>query len=566
MDSSLKIVSILTIGCALASTFGYICRRTNFPAILGYLLAGYIIGPYFPGFVADMHLAEQLAEIGVILMLFGVGMHFKIEDLIKVKRFAIPGALGQMTASALIAIAFTHFIIGWSIEASIIMGLAIGVASTVVLVRVLTDNSIIKSTEGHVAIGWTIVEDLITVMALLLIPMLTPSFQSTSSPVWEASWALLSLLGKFAFLTYFMLTIGQKIVSYILAAVVRLRSHELFTLTVLALIFAIAVGSSFIFGTSIALGAFIAGVVIGQSDTSHQASANALPLKEVFAVIFFLSVGMLFNPRTIYDHFLLFSGILTTILVVKPIAAYLILRQFHFPAKSAAIVGVALAQIGEFSFIFAEEALRYSLIPETGYDVLVACALISISINPLLFKALSVLTGKHFKNWSDVSADSEAGKIAPEVFQKIFESNIPEPPKIIVIGFGPVGQAAVTLIEQNGICPVIVEQNIDTVPKIKEANRIVFYGDATSSSILETAYLEDAKLLIITIPDTEVAIAIIKSARGINSSIPILARVQYISDEALLKDLNVECICLERESVSLFASAISPLIARVQIA
>ncbi len=559
MDGNLKIVGILTIGLAAASLLGYICRRFRLPSILGYLLAGYIIGPYSPGFVADLHIAEQLAEIGVILMLFGVGMHFKIEDLLDVKQLAIPGALCQTVASGLMGMYFTHKVIGWSLEAGIIIGLAIGVASTVVLVRVLTDNNLVETPEGHIAVGWTIVEDIITVAALILLPMIAAFFHNNQFTVFSVIEALVMMTVKFVLLAFIMLTWGKKIVSYLLTAVVRLRSHELFTLTVLAVIFIIATGSSVIFGTSIALGAFIAGIVIGQTETSHQASANSLPLKEVFAVIFFLSVGMLFNPQAIQQHFLLFIGILGIIVIIKPLAACLTLLGLHFPIKGAVTVGLAISQIGEFSFIFAEQALHYKLIPDTAYDILVACALISIAINPFLFQFLQIFETQTFKNKATLSLKARLAKYAPEKFQKIFKSNIPEAPKVIVVGFGPVGQAVIKALEENHIMPAILEQNIDTVPKIKDMNRHVMYGDATSASILESIHITKAKLLVITVPETSTAISIIKSAREVNPSIHILTRVKYISEEHLMKELKVDFICCERETLNSFTNTVESL-------
>lgn len=381
---NLKIVLILTVGFSLASILGYLTHRLKLSPILGYLIAGYLIGPYFPGFVADVKLSEQLAEIGVILMMFGVGLHFKWQDLMNVKFIAIPGAIGQTLIAATCG-ALLLYMSGWTLEAGIIFGLAIGVASTVVLVRVLTDNSLLHTPQGHICVGWLIVEDLITVIVLLLVPTLAAGNEMTMQSV---ALSIAVALFKFFLLAVIMFTIGRSFVGYALEKVVQTKSHELFTLTILALTFIIATGSALVFGTSIALGAFIAGMVIGQTNLRRQVSNNALPLKDAFVVIFFLSVGMIFNPHAIVDHFFLFISTLGIILILKPLTAFVISVTLKYPYKTALTVAIALAQIGEFSFILAEEAMKFKILPDDGYDIIVACALVSISINPLLFKFL----------------------------------------------------------------------------------------------------------------------------------------------------------------------------------
>ena len=384
MNHNLEIVLILTIGFTLASILGYLAQRFSLPAILGYLLAGFFIGPYSPGFVANIAISEQLAEIGVILMLFGVGLHFKLEDLFDVKKIAIPGAIVQTAAATIVSMLIVHSI-GWSLESGIIIGLAVGVASTVVLVRVLSDNHLLDTVQGHIAVGWLIVEDIFTIMVLILLPSLAIMFKSDSLPLASVAGEILMALGKFTLLVLLMFTWGHKLIAYTLTLVARVRSHELFTLSVLAVVFLIATGSAVVFGTSIALGAFIAGMVIGKTNVKHQAAANAVPIKDIFTIIFFLSVGMLFNPSVILNQFPLFIGIMGVILFIKPLAAFLITIGLGYSLKIALTIAIALAQIGEFSFILAEEAMQLKLLPDEGFDILVACALISISLNPILF-------------------------------------------------------------------------------------------------------------------------------------------------------------------------------------
>lgn len=381
----LKIVFILTAGFTLAGILGYLAYRLKLSPLIGYLIAGYLIGPYSPGFVADVHLAEQLAEIGVILMMFGVGLHFRIEDLISVKKIAIPGAIGQTLIATLLGILLlTYF--GWSIEAGIIIGLSIGVASTVILIRMLGDYNFLHTKQGHIAVGWLLVEDLITVIALLLVPLIADSASGQTLSYSAISVSFLWVVVKFIALSVIMFTVGQKAVIYIISKVVHTRSHELFTVVVLGLTFAIATCSAVIFGMSIALGAFIAGMVMGQTTVKHQISANALPLKDAFLVIFFLSMGMLFDIRAIFNNAAIFLGLLAIILVAKPLSAYIITRLLKYTPETALIQAIALAQIGEFSFILVEEASRFKIIPDEGYDIIVACAIVTIMLNPLLFK------------------------------------------------------------------------------------------------------------------------------------------------------------------------------------
>jgi monovalent cation:H+ antiporter-2, CPA2 family len=384
---NLQIALILTVGFAFAALLGYISHRLKLSPIFGYLIAGYLIGPYSPGFVANLQTAEQLSEIGVLLMMFSAGMHFKWQDLVKVRRIAVPGAVGQTLIATCIA-TYLSYLLGWPLHAGIVFGLAIGVASTMVLIRVLSDNNLLKTKEGHVAVGWLIVEDLITVIILILVPAMAVHSAEKTQFVQEISYAIIQVLMKFVLLAAIMFTIGFKCVRFLLTKIKLIHYPELFTLTTLAITFALALGSNLYFGTSIALGAFLAGMVIAQTRVHNHVYAQITPLKDAFVVIFFLSVGMLFSPVVIVEHFYAFLFTLGIILIVKPLAAYLITRLLRRPKKTAIIIALGLAQIGEFSFILSEEAMRYNLLPRAGYDIIVACALVSISINPLLFKML----------------------------------------------------------------------------------------------------------------------------------------------------------------------------------
>lgn len=536
---SLKIVLTLTIGLGLATFLGYITERIKLSPILGYLIAGFLIGPNSPGFVADREISEQLAEIGVILMMFGVGLHFKLIDLLNVKKIAIPGAIGQ-TLCATVAGALLVYWLGWSLKEGIIIGLAIGVASTVVLVRVLSSNNLLNTPEGHVAIGWLIVEDILTVCVLVLLPTIAAYLGEKEFSLFEILSSVGLIFLKFLLLLVILLTIGIKIVTYTLLKIARTRSHELFTVAVLSLTFIIAIISSTLFGASIALGAFIAGMIIGQTDVRHQAAANALPLKDAFLVIFFLSVGMLFNPTAIINNFWMFLAILLVILIIKPIVAFIIICVLKHPLKTALTVSIALAQIGEFSFILTEEAMRYNLLNYNGYDLIIACALISISINPLLFKALGYLS-KTFN--------------MPTAHVKLNKERLLKLPKAIVVGYGPIGQNAASTLAKLGYLPVIIERNIDSIPKFNHNWQGVF-GDATQPTILRMADIQDAKILVITIPDIETTTSIIAIAHQISSKLPIIARARYLADTTFLENIGVSYICCEKETANSFKEAI----------
>lgn len=543
---NLAIVLVLTIGLGLAGLFAYLARLIKLPSILGYLLAGFIIGPHSPGFVADPQISEQLAELGVIMMLFGVGLHFKVQDLINVKSIAIPGAATQTLCAAIVTM-FIVYYLGGTLSAGLIMGLAVGVASTVVLVRVLTDNHLLNTKEGHIAIGWLVVEDIFTVIILILLPTFATFLKGVELSLPSVAMIIGMVFIKMLILALFMFTWGHKIVNYILIKTAQLRSQELFSLTLLALLFVITVGSTYLFDTSIALGAFIAGMVIGKTSVRHQAAANALPLKDIFAVVFFLSVGMLFNPMAIWNYWPLFLGILLVVIFIKPLAAFLITAGLGYSVKIALTVAIALAQIGEFSFILAEEAVNLNIVPHEGLDILVAVALLTISINPILFQGLGYIESllNKFKSVKRPK-DFVIGKESP------FPSK-----NILIVGFGPIGRHLENLVKRYGYSSVVIENNIDTVSDLEEISEII-YGDATDSTILIEAGIDKARFLLITIPDSETTFGIIETARQINPKIKIVARTKYISEKSA--EDNVTFIAAEEESMKKFSSIVSKLL------
>lgn len=545
---NLKIVMILTIGFAFASILGYITQRIKFSPILGYLIAGYLIGPYSPGVVVDMQMSEQLAEIGVILMLFSVGLHFQWKDLIKVRNIAIPGALVQTTIATCVGTALLYSI-GWSIYAGIVMGLAIGVASTVVLVRVLSDNNLLDTIEGHICIGWLIIEDLITVFGLLLLPIIALTMQGTELSALGITGAIVLALLKFLLLALIALLWGRKLTTYLLLKVARTESNELFTLTILALIFVIATGSALLFGTSIALGAFMAGMVIGQTEARHQASANSLPLKDAFLVLFFLSTGMLFNPMTIVNYFPLFLAILGIVLIIKPLTAFFIVRILKYPVKTGVTIAIALAQIGEFSFILTEQALKFEILPDEGFDLIIACALVAISINPVLFRSIEWLSALLDINKTPIDMKEKEEKKNPAI--------IPNFRKALVIGFGTIGEAIVKTLESLGFFPTIIDNNMDIISNLRENKRDAVYGEASQEQVLKGAQIGAVQVIVVAIPDARTAKNIVKTAHQLNPKAHIWVQAKYASDRKAFHELGAHVICSEEETMKAFSTALS---------
>lgn len=392
---NLEIVIILAVGFGCASILGYFSQLLRFSPILGYLLAGYIIGPYSPGYTADTQLAEQLAEVGVILIMFSVGLQFKWEELYSASRVSVPGAIFQTLVTTSI-VTYVAMQLGWGIEGGAVFGLAIGVASTVVLGRLLTDNNLADKPVGHIALGWTIMEDVMTVAILLLLPVLAVNLTDKNTALMAQGREFLYVLLKLGILIVFLFTFGIKLVRFLLKKVLATRCHDLFAVTILGLVFILAIVSAILLGTSIALGAFIAGLVIGQTGLGDIASNQTTSIRDIFLVVFFLSIGMLFDPSTLKTYLVPFLIILSVIMIIKPIVSALFLRVLKFSWETSVIVGVALAQIGEFSLMLLEEATRLKLLPDPAYDIVVACAFVTISLNPFIYR----IADKYFQKTS----------------------------------------------------------------------------------------------------------------------------------------------------------------------
>ncbi len=548
---NLPLLTTIAAGFAAAWVLGLLTHRMGLSPIVGYLLAGVVIGPYTPGFVGDVDLAQQLAEIGVILLMFGVGLHFKLKDLLAVRRVAIPGAVGQSLMATLVTVVLFHFL-GWELRSTVVLGMAMAVASTVVLLRVLMDKGMLSTSHGHVAVGWLIVEDIFTVLALVMVPMMGSGIASAgeaaagvaeSSKLADIGLAVLKLVALVAI----VLLAGSKVVPWIMTRVARLRSAELFTLTVLVLSIAIAVGSATLFGASVALEAFLAGMVVGQSPASHQAAADALPMRDAFAVLFFVAVGMLFDPGFVVRHPELVAAGLGIVLIVKPLAALVIVAVLGYPARTALTVAIGLSQIGEFSFILAQVAGQHGLMPEDGMQVLVATAMISITINPLLFRSLDQIERAAQRwpmLWRLLSAKSErrAAQINHAATAQITSS---EKPVAIIVGYGPVGRVVDAMLRDAGVETVIIDTNIDTVGSLTQAKRMAIYGDATRREVLEHAGVGRASHLIVTLPHSSGRSMLVLLARELNPTIEVTVRARYLSEREGLMQAGASRIVFE---------------------
>lgn len=535
---SADLILTLTGGLAAALTLGYVTQRLGLSPIVGYLLAGIAVGPHTPGFVGNRALADQLAEIGVILLMFGVGLHFHIKELLAVRRVAIPGAIGQsLVATALGAVVATWF--GWDLAAGIVFGLAISVASTVVLVRVLTDNRDLHTPTGHIAVGWLVVEDLFTVIVLVLLPALVGPTQPGSNAVPVAIG--LAVL-KIVVLIALVFVAGGKLIPWLLTHVSATRSRELFTLTVLVVALGIAVGSSKLFGVSMALGAFLAGMVVGRSEFSLRAATEALPMRDAFAVLFFVSVGMLFDPAYLLEAPWQVAATLGVILLGKPLAAWLIVAVLGYPLKVALAVAVSLSQIGEFSFMLGMLGTQLGALPAASMSTIVAAAIISITLNPLLYRLIDPIdawTLRHPRLRRLLNA-----RMAKEIpATAASETERPSSTyKAVVVGYGPVGQTVTRLLHENDINPTVVELNLETVRKLRDDGVPAVYGDAAHRDTLEKAGVSTSISLILTsssLPNSE---EVIRLAREINPDIQVLARSAYVREIPALQKAGAESV------------------------
>jgi monovalent cation:H+ antiporter-2, CPA2 family len=541
MDHNIDLILRLTGALGFALVMGFVTQKLKLSPIVGYLLAGVIVGPFTPGFVADPDIATQTAEIGVILLMFGVGIHFHLKDLLAVRNVAIPGAIVQIAIATALGALATNMFLGWSWNLGVVFGVAVSVASTVVLTRVLADNKVLHTPIGHIAVGWLIVEDLLTIIVLVLLPAFAggnPGEASDGTLGLTLGVALLKLAG----LIVFAFAIGRKLIPLALGYVARTGSRELFTLTVLVVAMGIAVGSAKVSGTSMALGAFLAGMIVGQSDYSARAASDALPMRDAFSVLFFVSVGMLFDPTAAIREWLLILMTLGIILVGKPLAALLVVLALKKPLRIALSIAVALSQIGEFSFILAALATDLRILPPAGMNALVAGSVVSITLNPLLYRAIDPLV-----RWLEDRKVVPISQVTPD---RVALREDGSADRVVVIGYGPVGKTVSRILRDNGFEVIIVEMNIDTVQKLRTDGTKVVYGDASQREILLHAGIEHAEGLIISSSSVP-ASAVVQASRELNPRVRILTRATYLAQSAALREAGADAVFSSEGEIAL---------------
>jgi CPA2 family monovalent cation:H+ antiporter-2 len=542
MAHNTPLISTIVAGLVLAFIFGTLAQRLRISPLVGYLFAGVLMGPFTPGYVADQHLANELAEIGVILLMFGVGLHFSLKDLMSVRAIAVPGAIVQIAAATLMGAGLAVWL-GWPIGGGLVFGLALSVASTVVLLRALQERRLVETERGRIAVGWLIVEDLAMVLTLVLLPALAgllkgeggSSFASVALP-------LAITLGKVAAFVAFMLVIGRRVVPFMLHYVAHTGSRELFRLAVLAISLGVAFGAAMLFDVSFALGAFFAGMILSESELSHRAAQETLPLRDAFAVLFFVSVGMLVDPAIVVRDPLPLLATVFIIVVGKSAAAFLIVRAFGHPASTAWTISASLAQIGEFSFILAGLGVSLALLPERGRDLVLAGAIVSIFLNPLIFAAVDRLL------------EREETKKAPGA-EPVEKAREPLPQTtlsdhIVLIGHGRVGSVVGRALRQAGLPFLVIEDNPEIVARLQKEGLEALSGNANAAGMMEAANVKGARALVIAIPDAFEGGQAVLKARSVRPDLAIIARAHSDEEVAHLKRHGANLVIMGEEEIA----------------
>lgn len=535
----------VTLSLTLALGCGFITQKLKLSPIVGYLIAGFIVGPNSPGVEINDALANQLAEIGIILLMFNVGLNFHPKDLLSVQKISLPGALMEIAAMTTLG-TLAGFYFHLPLNSALLLGISVSIASTVILTRVLADNKMLHSRTGHIATGWLIVEDFFTIFILIM----APNFVDLGSIDPSSIISIFSAtIVKIILLIFCIMFIGKRVLPYILIYIARTRSRDLFTLAIICIALGISLISIKLFGASMAIGAFLAGMLVGQSDFGERATADALPIKDTFTALFFISIGMLFNPKLVLENWKLVSCILGLVIIVKPIVATCVLLILRQPFKNALRIGLSLSQIGEFSFIIATLGLSTSLFDKTLANAIIATAIISITLNPIVYKNINFII-KFFE------------KIGSKKHTKNNKEDVILPPisgsehRIIIVGYGPVGKCLSKILNKNGFDIVIIEMNIDTVKQIKKRKKEglqAIYGDANNREILLKAGIEEARVFIIS---TALAPskALTRLVRSLNPKIKILTHTQYFQEA---KSMNKSFSSLQRAFSGEFAVAVS---------
>jgi CPA2 family monovalent cation:H+ antiporter-2 len=531
MPHETKLIALISAGFVLALLVGFAAARLRLPPLVGYLVAGVAIGPFTPGFVADAGLAAELAEIGVILLMFGVGLHFSIPDLLRARRIALPGALGQIAVATLIGTCLALWW-GWDLTAGIVFGLAMSVASTVVLLRALEQRNELDTENGRIAVGWLIVEDLAMVLALVFLPALAAATRGETISASGLALSLALTTVKIGIFIGLMLIGGRRLVPWILGHIARTGSRELFTLAILAIALGIAYGSAALFDVSFALGAFFAGVVLAETDLSHQAAENSLPLQDAFAVLFFVSVGMLFDPSVLVERPLGLLGVMFVVLIGKSVAAFVIVILFGYALRTALTISASLAQIGEFSFILVGLGVTLGLLPTEGRDLILAGALLSITLNPFAFATIDPI-----ERWVGVRPRVAAilGRFRSATQSSSEQTSHAQlRDHAIIVGYGRVGGVVGRALSTQGLTFIAIDTNRRLVDHVRTKNVAAIFGDATVPGVLEAAGIAHARLLIIASPDGFHSRRILELARLSNPAIAVIVRTHSAEELAYL--------------------------------
>ena len=567
MPHDATLISTVAVGLVLAFAFGFLAIRLRLPPLVGYLVAGIVVGPYTPGFVADQALGAELAELGVILLMFGVGLQFSPKDLMSVRALAIPGTIGQIALATPLGAAL-GIAMGWDLKASLLFGFALTIASTVVLLKALQDRRLVETERGRLTIGWAVAEDLVTVLALVMIPVIVSLAGGTQGAIRDplairifgpevgVAGALILTLLKLAAFVGLMLVVGKRIIPWVLHSVAHTGSRELFRLSVLAIALGAALGSSILFGVSLAIGAFFAGMILAESELSQRAAQETLPLRDAFAVLFFVSVGMLFDPAIILRDPLPLLATVAIIVVARSAIVFAIGAAYRYPAGTGLTIAASRAQIGEFSFILASLGVTLGVLPERGQDLIVAGALISIVLNPLVFwlfgKIDLALQARAAKPGAAVSVEQSAPEPAPA-------PEAAEPPAgldaaaaaptgksghVIVIGYGRVGKAIVEGLAQSGVPFLIIEDADARVAEARAAGAEVIAGNGATAPILTRANVREAQAMLIAIPNVFDAGAAVEQGRKMNASMRIVVRAHSDNEEAHLMHLGASAVVL----------------------
>ncbi|MBP2849174.1 YbaL family putative K(+) efflux transporter [Dickeya oryzae] len=537
-DNTTPLISTMAVGLVLAFLLGILANRLRISPLVGYLVAGVIVGPFTPGFVADTQLAPEIAELGVILLMFGVGLHFSLRDLMAVKSIAIPGAVAQIVMATLLGAGLSS-ILGWSLPEGLVFGLCLSTASTVVLLRALEERQLIDSQRGQIAIGWLIVEDLAMVLTLVLLPAFADMLKTDTANTSKLLQDLAITLGKVVAFITLMVVVGRRVVPWVLAKSASTGSRELFTLSVLAMALGIAFGAVKLFDVSFALGAFFAGVVLNESELSQRAAHDTLPLRDAFAVLFFVSVGMLFDPMILVHEPLAVLATLLIIVIGKSMAAFLLVHMFGHSRRTALTISASLAQIGEFAFILAGLGISLGMLSENGRNLVLAGAILSIMLNPMLFALLERYLARH---------ETIEEQIVEEAIEEEKQIPVELCNHALLVGYGRVGSLIGARLHQADIPMVVVETSRARVDALREQGIKTVLGNATRPDIMDIARLDCASWLLLTIPNGYEAGEIVAAARARRPDLKIIARAHYDDEVAYITDHGADHVVMgERE-------------------